>query len=272
MDSDFMIKSLLDVSKQIERFKPKAICVISAHWEQPTPTVLYQKYSSLLFDFYGFPKSSYQLKYPAPCDLGVADRIVKLLKESGHKEVTLDRKRGYDHGVFIPMAIAAPNADIPLVQVSLCSVTGNRRETAMHNLRLGAILGPLRDEGVMIIGSGMAYHSMRGFNEQESKPKNAKFNRWLVDTVTAQSADQSMLDLVNWTDAPNALHCHPREEHLLPLHVCLGSNLGIESMDHMFTKYRQHKKIEDDGKSVKLKCEVQEWSGKIHSYAGFTFF
>ena len=135
MDSDFMIGSLQRVSEHIEHYKPKAVCIVSAHWEEATPTVLYQKSPKLLYDYGGFGKEAFEIKYPAPCSLQMTDRVVQLLTESGHPRVLLDLKRGYDHGLFIPMIIAAPNADIPLIQVSLHSVTRNRQQTARNNLR-----------------------------------------------------------------------------------------------------------------------------------------
>ena len=235
--------------------------------------LLYQASPPLLFDYYGFPKAAYEIQYPAPCDLKLADKVVALLKAAGgFEEVKLDKTRGYDHGVFVPLTIAAPKADIAVIQVSLCKVTEDRRHTAMRNLRLGAVLGELRDAGVMLIGSGMSYHNMRGFGDARSKRKSARFNAWLVDTMTMKTAKQSIVKMMSWMDAPNALDCHPREEHLLPLHVCLGTNIGVGDMDELLAEYAEHGKgqVANDA-GERMKVDVQMHADKIIVYSGFVF-
>eukprot|EP01083_Nonionella_stella_P211697 765132_1 len=243
----FIIESCQKMEQYISLYKPKAICVISAHWETSKPTVLYHKSPPLYFDYYNFPPESYQFKYPAPCDLHLTDKVIQLLKRiGGYKAVELDKQRGYDHGVFIPFMIAHPQADIPLIQVSLCAVTKDKKQSARNNLRLGAILSSLRDEGVMIVGSGMSYHNMNGFMDPSSKNKSMAFNDWLVKTKA-------------W--------------HLLPLHVCLGSNMDVKSMDQLFEYYDQRKQMDPDtmNDKNKMNVDVQTESGRIITFSGFTF-
>eukprot|EP01084_Bolivina_argentea_P292017 501939_1 len=268
-DQRFIIKSLQNLGQYINKYKPKALCIISAHWEESTPTVIYQKTPPLYFDYYGFPSQSYQLKYPAPCDIKLTTKIINLLKTvGGYKNVLQNKKRGWDHGVFIPLIIANPEANIPLVQISLHSVTNNKRQTAQNNLRLGAILSTLRDEGVMIIGSGMSYHNMGGFMNPMSKKASVNFNNWLIETMTKKSMKQSIIDMMNWFEAPNALDCHPREEHLLPLLVCLGSNINVKSIDKLFEDYVKNKKIDGKDKKV-MNVNVETETGQIIAYSAF---
>eukprot|EP01083_Nonionella_stella_P072151 194331_1 len=270
----FIIESCQKMEQYISLYKPKAICVISAHWETSKPTVLYHKSPPLYFDYYNFPPESYQFKYPAPCDLHLTDKVIQLLKRiGGYKAVELDKQRGYDHGVFIPFMIAHPQADIPLIQVSLCAVTKDKKQSARNNLRLGAILSSLRDEGVMIVGSGMSYHNMNGFMDPSSKNKSMAFNDWLIKTMSNQHVKQCVLDMIHWMDAPSAIACHPREEHLLPLHVCLGSNMDVKSMDQLFEYYDQRKQMDPDtmNDKNKMNVDVQTESGRIITFSGFTF-
>jgi aromatic ring-opening dioxygenase catalytic subunit (LigB family) len=196
--------------------KPVALLVISAHWETRVPTVLSSAQPPLLYDYYGFPPETYELTWPAPGSPTLAGRVQELLKGAGI-ESAQETQRGFDHGVFIPLKLAFPEAQLPTVQLSLRAGL----DPAEH-LALGRALAPLRDEGVLIIGSGMSYHNMRGFNSARAGEESKKFDAWMQEVT---SADQATRDakLAKWAEAPAARACHPREEHLLPLMVVAGA-------------------------------------------------
>ena len=195
---------------------PKAILVISAHWEEAQPTLMAHPKPPLYFDYYGFPASSYQLSWPAPGDPQLALRIINQLNSAGFRGA-VDTERGFDHGTFIPLMLSWPEAGVPTLQLSLLKGL----DPASH-LRLGAALAPLREEGVLILGSGMSFHNMRAFRDPRAIPPSEAFDVWLQREATA-SAPQRQSALTNWTEAPFARFCHPREEHLLPLHVVAGA-------------------------------------------------
>lgn len=194
---------------------PRAILVISAHWEEAVPTVMTSTAPPLLFDYYGFPKASYELTWPAPGDPALAARVQALLEGAGFPTAK-DAERGFDHGTFVPLKVAFPEARIPVVQLSL--VAG--LDPAVH-LAMGRALAPLRDEGVLIVGSGMTYHNLRSFGSQ-SAPVAEAFDAWLCEATTSSPAERDRR-LTAWTKAPAARLAHPREEHLIPLMVCAGA-------------------------------------------------
>lgn len=209
--------------------KPKALLIISAHWEtRDTVAVTTGAKPDLLFDYYGFPDYTYKLKWPAPGDPALAARVRKLLEASSIPSAE-EPKRGYDHGVFVPMLLAYPDADVPTVVLSLRADL----DPEFH-VRMGEALAPLRDEGVLIIGSGFSSHGFGGrrlTHEQKIKAA-ADFNAFLVDTLDdggrrggggAASYEAKRKALVEWESAPGARGTHPREEHLIPLHVALGA-------------------------------------------------
>jgi aromatic ring-opening dioxygenase catalytic subunit (LigB family) len=198
--------------------KPKALLVISAHWEESVPTVLSASAPPLLFDYYGFPKHTYDLTWPAPGSPELAARVRDLLSAAKIESKT-DDKRGFDHGVFVPLKVAFPDADIPTVQLSLCTDLDPTQHIA-----IGKALAPLRDEGVLIIGSGMSYHNMRGFmSGGGSRTASQHFDEWLVGAVTKDDPKARDEALIAWAKAPSARDVHPREEHLLPLMVAAGA-------------------------------------------------
>jgi len=204
------------------RIRPKAIVLISAHWEEDIVTIQSNPVPSLLFDYYGFPEHTYKLKYPAPGSVELAEQISALL---GQADIVsrFDTERDFDHGVFIPLKLAFPEAEIPIVQISLCT----HLDPAEH-LDIGKALQPLRDEGVLIIGSGMSYHNMQIFmkhmrSSHQTDPESEKFDAWLTDTLTVMPHDRREQSLIMWDKAPAARSAHPREEHLLPLHVVVGA-------------------------------------------------
>lgn len=201
--------------------KPSAIIVISAHWEEGKPTITQGAKPSLIYDYYGFPEQSYEILYPAPGEPLLAQKMHSLMKANGIDAV-LDEQRGFDHGLFVPLKIMFPQADIPCVQLSL--VKG--LDPAEH-IRIGEALGGIEQEVLLVIGSGFSFHNMSAFFTSattESQSMNESFEEWLIQTCSddAISEDERTRRLVEWKNAPSAGYCHPREEHLLPLHVCYG--------------------------------------------------
>lgn len=196
--------------------RPSALLVVSAHWEQREATVTSAPDPDLLFDYYGFPPQTYELTWPVPGDPALARRVTELLSEGGVPAAT-DDQRGLDHGVFVPLKLSFPEADIPTVALSLRAGL----DPAEH-LRIGRLLQPLRDDGVAIIGSGMSYHNMRDFLSPQAATHSAAFDQWLADAVTSPSEVRD-LALSHWDGAPSARQAHPREEHLLPLMVVAGA-------------------------------------------------
>jgi aromatic ring-opening dioxygenase catalytic subunit (LigB family) len=200
--------------------KPEAVLVISAHWEEEAATLLSAPNPPLFYDYYGFPAEAYDLTYRAPGNPGLAKRIASLL-ELASIPSRLDDQRGFDHGVFIPLKLMYPAADIPCLQLSLL----RGLDPAAH-LALGKALRPLLEENFLVIGSGFSFHNMSAFQwvgPARSDPGNDAFQNWLIETCTASlSEEERELRLLEWDKAPAARYCHPREEHLLPLHVCQG--------------------------------------------------
>ncbi len=196
--------------------RPRALLVISAHWEQPEPTLMTSPKPPMLFDYYGFPEHTYQLDWPAAGAPELADEIAGLLGKAGIA-TRKDASRGFDHGVFVPLLLAFPKADIPTLQLSL-----RRGLDPKEHLAVGRALAPLRDKGVLIVGSGMSYHNMRGFMRPQSLAESRNFDAWLDAAARAPRAERER-QLADWAGAPAARACHPREEHLLPLMVCAGA-------------------------------------------------
>jgi aromatic ring-opening dioxygenase catalytic subunit (LigB family) len=195
---------------------PRALLVISGHWEAPAPTVTAGRTPPLIYDYSGFPPHTYQLRWPAPGSPELAERTRTLIAAAGRR-AEADPHRGFDHGVFVPLKVAFPEADVPTVQLSLRAGLDPR-----EHFDIGLALAPLRDEGVLVLGSGMSYHNMRGFHTSEAAAHSARFDAWLGETVT-QGAAECQRRLVDWTAAPSARASHPREEHLLPLMVVAGA-------------------------------------------------
>lgn len=201
--------------RELPPVPPKALLVISAHWEESVPTVMTSEHPPMLYDYYGFPPESYTITWPAPGDPRLAARVRELLGSAGF-ETNGDAERGFDHGTFVPLKLTYPDADVPTVQLSL-----KRGLDPSEHLALGRALAPLRDEGVFIIGSGLSYHNLRAFGRQ-GVPAAEAFDAWLQDAATRAPAERDRL-LAGWTTAPAARQVHPREEHLLPLMVVAGA-------------------------------------------------
>jgi len=195
--------------------RPKAFLVVTAHWEEAAPTVSVNPAPGMIYDYYNFPPHTYELKYPAPGAPDIAARAADLLRAAG-LPVAEDAERGYDHGVFVPMLIVDPEARIPVVMVSL-----QRDLDPAQHLAFGRALEPLRDEGVVIVGSGMSYHDLKRFRDGDPRDA-ALFDAWLAEAATAPPAAREAA-LTHWDEAPAGRACHPREEHLLPLMVAAGA-------------------------------------------------
>lgn len=198
---------------------PKAVLVISAHWEEAVPTVMTAARPTMLYDYYGFPPEAYRVQWPAPGEPQLAKRVQNLLSSAGIASAS-DGKRGFDHGTFVPLKLAWPDAKVPTVQLSL----KQGLDPAEH-LAIGRALAPLRQEGVFIIGSGMSYHNMRGFGQPQARPASVAFDGWLQRSMALPAAERDR-QLKQWQQAPAARQVHPREEHLLPLMVIAGAAGG----------------------------------------------
>lgn len=214
---DRMAAFLRGVADSLPR-APRAIVLVSGHWLEPGFSVTGHARPPLIYDYHGFPPHTYELTYPAPGDPALAERIAQLSGQHG-APVRIDPERGFDHGVFIPLKLMFPKADVPVVQLSL------RRDLdpAAH-LAIGRALAPLRDEGVLVIGSGMSFHNMRGYGDPRYTPLAAKFDAWLTAAVASDPPRREAM-LRDWTSAPHARDSHPPrgEEHLLPLLVAAGA-------------------------------------------------
>lgn len=215
--------------------RPKAILVVSGHWEAPLPTVSTSAAPPMLFDYYGFPEHTYRLDFPAPGSPDLGGQVIGLLDDAGIAAAA-DPARGFDHGVFVPLLIVNPQADIPVVMLSL-----QRDLDPVKHLATGAALARLRDENVLILGSGNSFHDLSTFFD-ESSAESVVFDDWLTDSVTATDSIVRNARLADWAQAPAARACHPREEHLLPLMVVAGA-AGPDRGRRVFSDYLGSKKI-----------------------------
>lgn len=202
--------------------RPDALVVISGHWEAPVPALNAVAAPSMLYDYYGFPPETYRITYPAPGNPVLAERVAALLQAGGFKS-ELVTNRGYDHGVFVPLKLVYPQADVPIVQLSLI-----KGLDAAQHIALGRCLAPLREQNVMIVGSGMSFHNLQAIfagERPELRAASDAFDSWLRATLTDPALDETQRNaaLTHWAEAPYARFAHPREEHLLPLHVCYGA-------------------------------------------------
>jgi aromatic ring-opening dioxygenase catalytic subunit (LigB family) len=197
---------------------PRAVLAISAHWEEPVPTVMTAERPPLFYDYYGFPPEAYTITWPAPGHPELAARVQQLLGAAGF-DTAVSRDRGFDHGTFVPLKLTYPAADMPTIQLSL-----QRGLDPERHIAIGRALAPLRDEGVFIVGSGMSYHNMRGFGGV-GRAASAAFDAWLNETIVLDESARTQR-LTQWSTAPSAREAHPREEHLLPLMVVSGAAGG----------------------------------------------
>lgn len=199
----------------------KAIILVTAHWEENKVTISSGKTHSLYFDYYGFPPESYKYKYEAPGDPNLANRVSEALKKNGI-DTKLDPQRGWDHGVFVPMMLINPNADIPIIQISVL----NNQDPEQH-YKIGETLHQFRKEGVAVFGSGMSYHNMREFMYGRNKGTviNEEFDDFLNRVCTTDDVEKRKEELINWRQQPGASEAHPPRaaEHFMPLIVIAGA-------------------------------------------------
>ena len=208
-------ESLKDIPRQIA-VVPKAVLVISGHWEEEDFTVMASPYPPMVYDYSGFPEHTYHVKYNAPGSPHLAQRVQSLIESAGIP-ARLDPQRGFDHGTFTPLVIMYPEANVPVVELSLKS----GYDPAVH-LCVGQALTPLRDEGVLIIGSGLSYHNLRHFGPG-ARQVSKTFDDWLQETLVKSTASEREARLLAWSTAPAARQAHPREDHLIPLMVAVGA-------------------------------------------------
>ena len=196
--------------------RPNAILIVSGHWEEAAFTVNSGARPALLFDYHGFPEHTYRLRWEAPGAPSLATRAKQLLEAAGFPAGE-ESERGWDHGVFVPMKVAVPDAEIPLLQLSLRADL----DPAAH-IRAGHALAPLRDEGVLIVGSGMSFHNMRTLGADVTEQAD-RFDDALSAAATDPDPAERRARVARWAELPLARFAHPREEHLLPLMVALGA-------------------------------------------------
>ncbi|MXS85954.1 dioxygenase [Nitrosomonas sp. HPC101] len=213
-----MVAFLKEIAVKLK--EPSAILIISAHWEEEQATITSSDQPGIIYDYYGFPAEAYEIQYPAPGNPQLANEIYALLTASG-APARLDKQRGFDHGMYVPLKLMFPQARIPCVQLSLLKNLDSR----MH-IALGKAIASLRSKDILIIGSGMSFHNLKVFFSStiDSNRENEAFDDWLIETCTHSeiSSEEREQRLIEWEKAPSARFCHPREEHLLPLHVCYG--------------------------------------------------
>ncbi|WP_329743535.1 class III extradiol ring-cleavage dioxygenase [Dyella sp. A6] len=207
---------LAELSASLPR--PEAIVVASAHWLAPAPTVGGAAQPETIHDFHGFPPELYRLRYPAPGAPALAARVAKRLQATG-MPARLDPQRGLDHGVWVPLRMLYPQADIPVIPLTIQPQLG-----PAHQYAIGRALAPLREEGVLVIGSGSITHNLydlrAGYDADHEAPYVRPFISWIEQRLAAGDLD-ALLDYRR--QAPFAERAHPTDEHLLPLFVALGA-------------------------------------------------
>jgi len=210
-------QSLRELPRQLPQ-KPEAILVVSGHWEEKDFAVMANPAPPMVYDYGGFPEELYHIRYPAVGSPRLAQRTLSLIQQA-NLPASLNAERGFDHGTYSLLAVTHPHADIPVFQVSLRS--GYDPEA---HLQLGRALAPLRDEGVLIIGSGSSYHNLRRFfGPRVRREDSIQFDRWLRETLVESMPAKRSERLLEWERAPAAREAHPQEDHLMPLHVVVGA-------------------------------------------------
>lgn len=212
---DCLAQSLRDMPRQIG-VRPQAVLVISGHWEEREFSVMAAAEPPMVYDYFGFPEHTYRVRYPAPGLPALAAQVQQLIQGAGFA-ARLDAQRGFDHGTFVPLAVMYPLADVPVVQLSL-----RVGYDPSEHLAIGRALAPLRDQGVLIVGSGLSYHNLRRMGPPAALPSR-QFDDWLQQTLISPDPQQRVQRLIEWQDAPAARVAHPQEDHLLPLMVAVGA-------------------------------------------------
>ncbi|MFO7885328.1 MAG: class III extradiol ring-cleavage dioxygenase [Desulfobacteraceae bacterium] len=213
-----LIEFLKHVPEQIQT--PEAVIVISAHWEQSIPSLTASASPPLIYDYYGFKPEAYEIEYPAPGAPRLAEKIFSVFEKNGIRS-QLEQRWGFDHGMYVPLKLMYPDAQIPCVQLSLI----NGWDPLAH-INLGRVLKEITAENILALGSGFSFHNMKTFGQTTEDQKNIAFDDWLSETMTNPELSPSEREdrLIHWENAPHARYCHPIEDHLLPLHVCYGIN------------------------------------------------
>lgn len=206
--------------------RPRAIVMLSAHWLEPQFSITAHSRPELIFDYYGFPAHTYELTYPAAGEPQLAQQLAQQLAEllnAAELPAQLDANRGFDHGVFIPLKLMFPEADIPVVQLSMRTDLNPQA-----HLDAGRALAQLRDDNVLIVGSGMSFHNMRAYGDENFTAISEEFDEWLTTAVESPTEQREQL-LAHWEQAPQARQCHPprAEEHLIPLMMAAGAGTGL---------------------------------------------
>ncbi|AOV17987.1 dioxygenase [Acidihalobacter aeolianus] len=196
---------------------PRAILMVSGHWEEQGLAISSGDRPGMVYDYYGFPDYLYHIAYNAPGSPELAQRVQTLLRDN-RMEARLDPTRGFDHGTFSIMKPLYPDEDMPVVQLSLDA----KLDPEFH-IRVGRALVPLRDEGVLIVGSGLSYHNLRAMRDASGEIPSREFDAWLQRTLFDFAPEARSERLIHWEKAPSARAAHPREDHLIPLMVALGA-------------------------------------------------
>ena len=212
---DVLEASLADLPNQVGGL-PAAVLVVSSHWEEREPTLSSGAQPPMIYDYHGFPAHTYQLQYKAPGSPALAERACSLLQGAGF-QAGLDPSRGFDHGTFSMLYPVFPEAQVPVVQLSL-----KHGFDPLAHVAMGRALAPLRSEGVLILGSGLSYHNLRQFGPG-GRLASHEFDDWLQFALLSLPSSERTAALLNWSGAPYARMAHPREEHLMPLMVALGA-------------------------------------------------
>jgi aromatic ring-opening dioxygenase catalytic subunit (LigB family) len=212
---DWLEASLKALPAQLPR-PPRAVLAVSGHWEEHDFTVSSAVRPGMVYDYSGFPEHTYHISYPAPGSPELASEVVALGRAAGIA-IGTDPTRGFDHGTFSMMQPIYPAADVPVVSLSL----RNGYDPAAH-IALGRALAPLRDAGVVIVGSGLSWHNLQMFDPRAAVP-SAAFDAWLRQTLTNPDPAARIAALQSWEHAPAARTAHPREDHLIPLMVAVGA-------------------------------------------------
>ncbi len=197
--------------------KPTAILSVTGHWEANEFSVSSALKPPMIYDYSGFPENTYKVKYSAPGSPPIAKKVVSLIESAAGMKCVEDSSRGFDHGTFVPLSLMYPNENIPVISFSI----KNTYNPAEH-IKIGESLKPLREEGVLIIGSGLSYHNLREFGSPEARKVSQTFESWLTQTIEKSPQERNDA-LTHWESAPSARKAHPQEDHLLPLMVVAGA-------------------------------------------------
>lgn len=216
---DQLEASLHNVRRELGE-APRAVLMISGHWEADRFLLSSSAQPPMFYDYGGFPEHTYRIRYDAPGEPALAKTVSAMLERGGVSS-GLDPQRGFDHGTFSVMYPMYPDADVPLLQLSM-----NANYDPAEHIKVGKLLAPLRDQGVLIVGSGFSFHNMRGMWSGAGKEPSATFDRWLEQTLVRAPADERQRELLRWTEAPAARLAHPQEDHLIPLMVAVGAADG----------------------------------------------